>query len=757
MRVIHEGSGGFGALGELEPLNPGAVFSGMWGLVRRQWTFMLAILLGVLVPALAYLSVAPSYYTATAMLMIDAKSVYQSETQQTPLDITSDTGFVDSQVEILKSETVASKVIRDLKLDEDPEFVSRGALARLVGALIPGLGQQRDSANDIARRAVKRFTDRLRSERVGLSYVIEVSFVSRDPEKSARIANAVANGYINDQLEAKFDLTKRAGSWLQTRLNELRDQAEAADQEVQRFKAEKGIVDTEKGLISSQRVSEVNTQLLVAKAKTAEAHARVDRIANILSTEVPDGTVADELDNQMIMSLREKYAALAQKEADISSRFGKSHQAAVNLRRDMTQLRAALKEELSRIAETFKSELEIAQDHEKALSETLNELIRQASATDIDMVRRRELESVAESYRTLYDTFLQRYVSSVQQQSFPISEARIITEASPPADRSSPRQGLIVLGALLLGLMGGFGAAAVRDQLDDAFRTPAQIESELGIRCLGILTQAVRRPDAAVRQVRAKSRDGRDQGEAAKRKHLARLPAIISEVVQAPFSQYSETIRALKVAIDQIDGDGRARVIGFTSAVPKEGKSTTAINLAQLYGQSGRRVVVVDADLRSPSLSRWLTPSTQNGLFHVVARDLPLEQAIVPAGNHLFSFLPAGTHAPLANTIDIVGSQKMVNLLGQLRAQSDIVIVDLPPIAPIADVAAIARHLDGLVMLVLWGQTPVPIVKEALHSSPAIAGRTIGAVLSNAKAANLKRYNTASAKGKYYGYGLSGN
>jgi succinoglycan biosynthesis transport protein ExoP len=623
--------------------------------------------------------------------------------------------------------------------------------------LIPGLGQQRDSANDIARRAVKRFTDRLRSERVGLSYVIEVSFVSRDPEKSARIANAVANGYINDQLEAKFDLTKRAGSWLQTRLNELRDQAEAADQEVQRFKAEKGIVDTEKGLISSQRVSEVNTQLLVAKAKTAEAHARVDRIANILSTEVPDGTVADELDNQVIMSLREKYAALAQKEADISSRFGKSHQAAVNLRRDMTQLRAALKEELSRIAETFKSELEIAQDHEKALSETLNELIRQASATDIDMVRRRELESVAESYRTLYDTFLQRYVSSVQQQSFPISEARIITEASPPADRSSPRQGLIVLGALLLGLMGGFGAAAVRDQLDDAFRTPAQIESELGIRCLGILTQAVRRPDAAVRQVRAKSRDGRDQGEAAKRKHLARLPAIISEVVQAPFSQYSETIRALKVAIDQIDGDGRARVIGFTSAVPKEGKSTTAINLAQLYGQSGRRVVVVDADLRSPSLSRWLTPSTQNGLFHVVARDLPLEQAIVPAGNHLFSFLPAGTHAPLANTIDIVGSQKMVNLLGQLRAQSDIVIVDLPPIAPIADVAAIARHLDGLVMLVLWGQTPVPIVKEALHSSPAIAGRTIGAVLSNAKAANLKRYNTASAKGKYYGYGLSGN
>ena len=350
--------------------SPADTFKSISDFVRRQYPvigFVLAIAIAL---GFVYVMTTPPSFTATTTMMIDAKRVQLFQQSSMINDLPIDAATVESQIEVLKSETIAQAVIDKLHLVNDPEFVGPGGglvgtLLNLVTSLFSS-GETADVAILISaskRAAVGTFEHNLTIRRVGLTYVVNISFQSLSPARAAEIANAVANAYIDDQLEAKFDAARRAGSWLQARLRELRDQASTAERAVVAFKNKNEMVDTGGRTINEQQLAELNSELVLARSKTAEAKARMDRIEAVLRNNSPDttviATVADTLKNEVITSLRSKYLELARREADWTPRYGAAHLAVVNVRNQMHEIQNSIRDELQRIAETYKSDLEI--------------------------------------------------------------------------------------------------------------------------------------------------------------------------------------------------------------------------------------------------------------------------------------------------------------------------------------------------------------------------------------------------------------
>ncbi|MGY4455254.1 uncharacterized protein involved in exopolysaccharide biosynthesis [Bradyrhizobium sp. i1.3.1] len=332
--------------------------------------------------------------------------------------------------------------------------------------------------------------------------MIEISFKSLSRDRAAEIANAVAEAYIVDQLEAKDQATRRASAWLQDRIGELRNQATLAERAVVDFKAKNNIVNTGGSggrLVTEQQVSELNSQVVVARAQTSEAKARLDRIEAVLRADSPNSTVnstvADALKSEVVTKLRSQYLDIANREADWARRYGTGHEAAVNLRSQMAEIQNSILNELQRLAETYKSDFEIAKQREVGVQRELENAVSQSKATNQAQVSLKELESASQTYRTLYDNFLQRYMESIQQQSFPISEARVISQAAPPTQKSDPKPalalGLSGIGGLILGL----GLAILRDLSDRVFRTAEQVEAELNATCISLVPKDQRRKD----------------------------------------------------------------------------------------------------------------------------------------------------------------------------------------------------------------------------------------------------------------------
>jgi succinoglycan biosynthesis transport protein ExoP len=369
--------------------------------------------------------------------------------------------------------------------------------------------------------------------------------------------------------------------------------------------------------------------------------------------------------------------------------------------------------------------------------------VSQAGVTGQAQVQLRDLESSAQTARNLYDSFLQRFMEATQQQTFPISEARLITAATPPLFKSAPRTKLIVPAAGLIGLFLGIAAALVRERLDNVFRTVRDVETYTGAECLGILPKV----EPAEEEAAAALPVLRDVSLGARA--ISRQKTVTRHVLDAPFSRFTETLRSVKVAAD-INGLTReTRIIGVVSAVPNEGKTTISANLATLMAQTGNKVLLIDGDLRNPSLTAALAPDADAGLVEVLTRAKSLSDIICTEPGTGLHFLPAVLQGRISHTAELISSRAMASLLEGAREHYNYVIVDLPPIVPVVDVRAVAHLIDGFVCVTEWGKTSRAVVGEAFTSVDILRERMIGVVLNKASPGALKRIE--SYKGRYYG------
>lgn len=800
------------------------VLQGFVGLVRRRFFVIFFVALLTISLGLIYCITVRSSFTAQAQLLIDARKLQVFQQQSILGDIPVDTAQVESQVEILRSENIASAVIKNLHLTEDPEFVGSGS--GLLGALFSGIfnqfgSDQVPSEFELSRRAIDTFQNRLSIKRIGLAYVIQISFQSYNPERAAQIANAVADAYIVDQLEAKYQATRRASAWLQDRIKELRDQVSTAERAVVDYRTQNDIVSTggpDKRLLGEQQVAELSSQLVIARASTAEARARLDRISSVLKSDAPSAsfgeTVADTLKNDVVSKLRTQYLDLANREADWRTKYGRDHLAVVNLRNQMREIRNSIFDELKRLGETYKSDYAIAKQREIGVQSELTQAVSQSQATDVKSVTLRDLQSTAQTYKSLYDNFLQRYMESVQQQSFPISEARLISSASRPEYKSSPKTLLILAIAGLGGIAVGFGIGIMRDLSDRVFRSGEQVENFLQTDCIALVPLlvadgGVNKSDGVNAELDLNNQEAPAPGQTTVSSLLSRFSEVIRSfalvsdlhgsikstkskvnaftkslsdqsdeaakasstlpsaldsagprmivrddnaiwaVANAPLSRFTEAIRSIKLAND-LNGTVKSnRVIGFTSSLPNEGKSTIAFSLAQLMSQVGGRTILVDCDLRNPSLTRALAPRAKTGLLDVIAEKVSLKEAIWEDPSTKMAFLPTVSKFRLAHSSEILASAPLKKLFEKLRESYEYVVVDLSPLAPVVDVRAAVHLVDSFVFVIEWGRTKTDIIEYALGQAQGVYENLLGVVLNKVDMNIFGRYANHH-EGYYY-------
>jgi capsular exopolysaccharide synthesis family protein len=592
--------------------------------LRRRRVLVASILALAVSGAVVYLAMTPARYTASSMLLFDVRKNEPFQQQGYP-NAAADSAFVDSEVEVLKSENLARSVVRTLSLQSDPEFAPSAGFAAAIQGFMEGiveavLGTSRTSTeSDQFGRVVRLFQKNLTIKRTGLTYVVSIDYRSLDPNKAARISNAAADAYLVGELESKYQAARRANVWLQDRINELKAQAEKTERAVAEYKA-KNNVDT-----SGPRPNE-------------------------------------------------------QQLADASS-----------------ERRVILK----------------------------------------------DLESSAQTYRAVHEALLQRVTEFTQQQSFPATEARVVSPASPPLEKSEPNA-LIALGvASILGLVGGFGAAFAREYLDRTFRSSKQVEREVGVECLGILPAI-----APARWRLPKWRRDVASGE----RTISASMKLHRFVVGEPLSRFAETIRDLKVAADTADLHRSNKVIGITSARPHEGKSLLSANLSQMIALSGCKVLLIDCELRNGSLTGQFAPKAKAGLLEAVAGRAAVNDFIWRDPITNFHFLPAvklagerdqNTKEQLSPAALFQRTQLtpmgLKALLESVQDSYDYVILDLPPIAPVADVKAISHLIDAFILVIEFGRTSQQAVIDALNAAPTVCEKLLGAVLNKADPNELRR------------------
>jgi succinoglycan biosynthesis transport protein ExoP len=707
-------------------------------LVYRQFPMIVMTALLTTALGILYLLVTPATYNALATMIIDTKRPTVFTTQTSMGDLQIESAMVSSQVEILKSEKIAISVINNLELWKDPEFAGPGRgivslAARAVGRIFSSESAPTQEAN--VRHALDTFQTYLNVRRVNQTNVIEVNFRSQNPERAIQIANAIVSTYIMDQLESRSQSAKQTSTWLQDRVRELREQALVTEQSVVKFKKDHNIVGVTGKTVTDQQLTEINSQLVLARTKVSEAQARLDRIEAITQSGVPDATVTDTLASPVVTKLRTQYLDLANREADWSVRYGPDHIAVRNLQGQMREIRNAIADELRRLAETYKSEYEIAKQREEAIQAQLAQVVSQAQLDNQAQVTLRELESAATTARQLYETLLQRYMESIQQQSFPVSEARIIAQASGPLTKSNPQPIQVLAGSTTAGILLGLLIGFVSEIWRHVFRTRREVAQRLQTNCIAIVPK--------LRSLIAKP-----ERSTARAVHTAFGPrTIVSDqgffwhVLDSPMSRFAESIRAIKLAIDTSDASKSNKIIALTSALPREGKSTVGTALAQLLAHSGAKTILVDCNFRHGTLSRMLTPQAKAGILEVVSGAANLEDVVWTEPYTNLCFLPVIANNRLVNSHDILTSEATNALFNKLRNKYEYVIVDLSPLAPIVDARTTTQFIDAYILVIEWGKTRVEDVERALADAKAIHENLLGVVLNKANLRVLARYD----------------
>jgi succinoglycan biosynthesis transport protein ExoP len=722
------------------------------GIVRRQiFVVLLFAMLGGGLGVVIFLRATPAY-TATATLLIDTHKIdiLQQPAVSSEMPIGS-IGAMESQMELLKSDEVALSVINKLRLWADPRFIGDqkpGIVRGLIDKYLPVLSVKESPLSEVDRmeRALRIFKKNLTVDRVGVAYAIEIDFESRYPDLAAQVANEVADAYNDLQRTSESGAARQASDWLETRMPELRAKSEAAQRAVVEYKTEQNIVEASGGQsIKDQRVTDLNTKLNAARDEAIKAKGRLDQFAAISATDMgASGNALSSNDdkNDVLTTLRNAYFGLVAKEADSSTKFGPNNPAIVSLRNQKTQLRSEMFDEIQRLKQSSKSDYEAAELRETDLRKEFDSAVLESQAANQAQVKLQELEASARAYQDLYNTFLSRYNASLQQAVSPVAGSSVITSATPLVERDYKKTLKTAAMFPIAGLALGLGAALMREFLAGrVFRTSKSIQSRLRMACIGVLpaVEAARRP----------RRMKHGQIGAVPRTLTRGDRGISWTVVDYPLSRFSEGVRSIKLAIDMDNRSRSGKVVGFTSAVPHEGKSTVALAVGQLIARNGASVVLVDCDLRNPSLTRSVAPDAAKGIFELVAGEAPLADVVWTDRSTQMAFLPAVPRLGPPDPPTILASDELKRIFDQLRTLYEFVVVDLSPIAPVVDVCATTELIDSYVLVVEYGRTTIDVVEHALRAAPGVSEAIVGAVLNKANIRDLSKYDPYLS-GYYY-------
>jgi succinoglycan biosynthesis transport protein ExoP len=710
----------------------------------RRWKLISALTALSLLVGAIYLAKTTPLYTATTQILIDPRKERAAGQDvilsDTPLDVEA----LASQIEIIRSPALLRRVVEKERLFNDTEFASPlkpersksflQKLKSLIWANPPDEeagdtgGQQTDPSQVIA--ATYALKNAMSVTRVGQAYVLSISVTSKDSQHAAKIANAIGDAYAVDKLDARFDAAKRASNWLSDRLEELRKQLRDSEQAVVQFRSDHGIMQSTSNLtLNQQQLTDLNARLIAARAETAEKKTRLD-ILNSSDVKTTIKTLPELMNSGLIGGLRSQLASISQREADLVARYGDRHPLVVNVRAERADVERAIANEIQRMNAAVKNEYELAKARETATEQTMKELTGQTGIDNETAISLRELERTATVNKTLFEEFLQRAKITQEQTSFEARDARVITPALPPSLPSSPNPPRVMSMAFIMGLLLGVGSAWAMEKLKAGFTTPREVEDLLQLPLLASISR-MEKSDLTI--------DGKIQP-------LALLPML------KPLSRFSESIRALRSGIQMTDVDYPPKVIQVTSMLPNEGKTTIALTLAASAAGSGLKVLLIDADLRHPSTTRFLGKENDKGLVEYLVGQAELTDVVSLSDDLQFWYLPAG--GKTQNPPDLLGSERMKSLIAIFKKSFDYVILDSPPLEPVIDSIVVAQVVDKIIFVVRWAVTARELVQrgvQRLSGHKKVAGIVFNLV-NEGIAKKYIKYGRGGYGGKYENY-----
>jgi succinoglycan biosynthesis transport protein ExoP len=709
--------------------------------VWRRWKFIAAIVGVVLLIGVVSLLRQTPLYTASSLVLLDRQREKAPGAEAILTDVNLDFAMVESQMAIIRSSVFLRRVVEKENLVADPEFGTRAppspsffasVRSLILGAPSPSEEAQPKPAEpdeQRIRRDVLRSTEALKGAvsvaRAGQGYVLAITVTCADPVRAARLANAVADAFLVDKLDTRFEAAKRASAWLSDRLVELRTQLRESEEAIAQFRAQHGLFQSGSVTLNQQQLSELNAKLVDARADAAQKRARVDLLNSIQAKGGNLQNMPDISNTGALPTLRAQSATLSQQEADLLSRYGATHPLIVNVRAQQRDVDRAIAAETQRLAASIKNEFELAQSRVASFERSLREATGQTTIDDTTAIRLRELERTAAVNKSLFEDFLQRAKITQEQSTFEAREARIITPALPPGAPSYPRKGQYLAINLLIGLLLGVGGAVAKEMLNAGFTTPKQAEEILGLPVLASVSRM----------------EARDLTVDGKVMPIALYPAV------KPLSRYSEAIRALRSGVQMTDVDHPPKVIQLTSAVPSEGKTTIALSFAASAATSGLKTLLIDADLRHPSASRVLNLHKETGLVDLLLGQVHLNDVVRFNERAGYWTIAAGNKTQ--NPTDLLGSERMKTLVTGLKQSFDLIVIDTPPAGPVIDPVVVSQISDKIVLVVRWASTAREMVKQSVHQ---LSGhrKIAGIVLNQVDERQARKY------GKYgypYYYG----
>jgi polysaccharide biosynthesis transport protein len=722
------GYGGGSATGESEL----SIISYLQVLYRRRYVAMAAFLV-VFLGASLYTLTAVRIYESTVRILIerDNPKVVSFQEVLDPGEITDD--YYETQYRILQSRVLARRTIDALNLWTDPQFneppriTIRGLVMTPVNAVARWFEPARpaetaDAAETKAQsRVIDRFLANLKVSAVRYSRLVDVTYRSSDAGLAARIANALADGYIRQSLELRSTTTKEASDFLTQQLAEQRTKLEASEQALQGYRERTGSVSLEERQnVVVQRLADLNAALTRAATARIQKEAAYNQVKSVVQDPGVVDSLPTVLSNQFVQQQKAELALLQRQRAQLSEKLGPNHPEMVKIGLAIQTAEAKIRVEVAQIAEAMRREYEAALTEERTLSATLNSQKQEAQTLNRAGIEYGVLQRDATANRQMFEALLQRTQETGVSEEIRTGNIRVVDHAEVPASPVSPNIFNNLLMALFGGLTLAIGVAFAFEYADDRIKNPDELKKHLGLPFLGM------------------------------------VPAVFDKEITSPLigkgvpNIFAESFRSIRTNVLFSSTDQGGRLIVITSSTPGEGKTVVSTNVAVALAQAGHRVLLIDADMRKPRVHQVFQAELTPGLSNLLVGNATASDAIHESSASGLWMMPAGTHPP--NPAELLGSKRFKDFAAFLMQYFDWVIIDTPPVMAVTDAALAANLAHGVLFVVGAEMTSRRIAQRAVEQLEMGQARFLGAVLNRVDLEHNSYYYSRYYRSDYGGY-----
>ncbi len=715
------------------------IFNTLW--LKKRLLISVTVLISIL--AFLYISQIVPRYSATTQIIIGINAAKVVDIQEVMSGTLNTDSAVMGEIEVLKSRELAHKIMHRLHLDQyqapNPNDEKPGFFRGLSPKnLIPDTWKEAMGLVKIDNRTPQEkqeaqlntltnaFLSKLTIAQIKRTQVINLTYESENPKTAAKIANEIADSYIIEQLQAKFDATKKATDWLNDQLGELKLKVESSEHAVQNYRKTHNLLEISKGNnLTQQQLGDINSQLIMAHALRMEAEAKYNQVQAITENGRDIETVAEVLNSPLVSGLRQQESEVQRKHSEMLVEYGARHPRMIQIEAELTDIQSKVKSEIKKVSATLLHNLELTRVHESSLSSSLSQMESKTGGNNQAEIELHALEREANANKALFENFLGRVKETASTQGIAQADARVISYAETSQNASYPKKNLMLTISVLGALFFGVALVFVIEMLNPGVRSPEQIEALFKMATMGIIP--------IIKKI-----------EVEPYKYL----------LTKPHSALAEAINTLRISLSLLNPDAEVKSVLITSSVPSEGKSTLSSLLASHSATSGKKVVLVDTDLRRPTIGKifGLEKNTLGLTDLLLDHTLHLKDVLVNDPATGLKILTRG-HSAFINPIDLFSSHRMKALIDELREQFDLVILDSAPLMAVPDTRILAGLVDKTLFIVKWDSTPKKVITSALQLLKNDGHNNLaGMVLQKV---NLEQYGRHGygGSGYYYSYG----